>query len=101
MTNHINKYLKTVRPDFHNLVQIYIFKNMKLRGLAIYFGSTQYKLLFGQYRTGVTPKQQLFGFIRVNVAKLRGENRTKFIVKTLLVFCVKYGAKLWNMSLFL
>lgn len=68
--------------------------------MAIYFGSTQYKLLFGQYRTGVTPKQQLFGFIRVNVAKLRGENRTKFIVKTLLVFIVKYGAKLQAESLF-
>ena len=68
--------------------------------MAIYFGSTQYKLLFGQYRTGVTPKQQLFGFIRVNVAKLRGENRTKFIVKTLLVFIVKYGAKLQAKSLF-
>ena len=58
------------------------------------FGSTQYKLLFGQYRTGVTPKQQLFGFIRVNVAKLRGEKGTKFIVKTLLVYSVKYGLKL-------
>ena len=37
---------------------------------------------------------QLFGFIRVNVAKLRGEYGTKFIVKTLLVYIVKYGAKL-------
>ena len=64
------------------------------------FGSTQYKLLYGQYGTGVTPKQQLFGFIRVNVAKLWGENGTKFIVKTLLVFSVKYGAKLQALSLF-
>ena len=48
--------------------------------------------------TGVTPAQQLSGFIRVNVAKLRGDlagvELPEFIVKTLLVYKVKYGPKL-------
>ena len=44
--------------------------------------------------TGVTPAQQLSGFIGVNVAKLRGARGAGWGVKTLLVYRVKYGPKL-------